>query len=106
MSEHPEISVFLSYSRDDLAFAEQLAYSLKACGVSVAVDHAEIQGGERWQERLRKLILAADHVVFVLSPSSAGSGVCRWEVDEALKLESGYFPSCQSRSTVPNPTRR
>jgi hypothetical protein len=85
-------ALFLSYSRDDLQFATQLSYSLRACGHKVSIDHSDLHGGEAWRARLRQLIIETDTVVFVLSPSSAASEVCRWEVDQAVSLAKRIIP--------------
>ncbi|NJM56128.1 MAG: toll/interleukin-1 receptor domain-containing protein [Verrucomicrobiae bacterium] len=86
------LSVFISYSRDDLAFADQLVAALKLYGFDPTIDRHGISGGEAWQQRLGGLILEADTVVFVLSPSSARSEMCAWEVDEATRLGKRILP--------------
>src|SRR5262249_32325468 len=48
--------------------------------------------GEAWQQRLGALILEADTVVFVLSPASAQSEICHWEVGEALRIGKRILP--------------
>jgi hypothetical protein len=85
-------ALFLSYSRDDLQFATQLSFSLRAFGHKVSIDHSDLHGGEAWRSRLRQLIIETDTVVFVLSPSSAASEVCRWEVDQAVGLAKRIIP--------------
>jgi len=87
-----KLSVFISYSRDDLAFADQLVAALKLYGFDPTIDRHGISGGEAWQERLGALILEADTVVFVLSPSSARSEMCAWEVEEATRLGKRILP--------------
>ncbi len=75
--------VFISYSRVDEAFADELRLGLEDKGYDVEIDKHSIRQGEDWKARLGKLIVACDTVVFVLSPDSARSEVCRWEVEEA-----------------------
>ena len=77
------LNVFISYSRDDLDFADQLDASLQLGGFETTIDRRGISGGEDWKARLGALIRDADTVVFVLSPSSARSDICAWEVAEA-----------------------
>jgi TIR domain len=43
-------------------------------------------------DRLGNLISEADTVVFVLSPSSARSPICDWEVEEATRLNKRILP--------------
>ncbi len=87
-----KLKVFISYSRDDLAFADQLDASLQLGGFDTTIDRRGISGGEDWKARLSALIRDADTVVFVLSPSSAQSEVCAWEVDEAVRLGKRIIP--------------
>src|SRR5262245_5866791 len=68
-----KLRVFISYSRDDLRFADQLNAALDACGFDCIIDRHGISGGEDWRRRLGILISEADTVVFVLSPTSARS---------------------------------
>src|SRR5262245_12704163 len=65
-----KLRVFISYSRDDLKFADQLDAALDMYGFECVIDRHGISGGEDWKRRLGNLISEADTVVFVLSPSS------------------------------------
>ncbi len=87
-----KLNVFISYSRDDLAFADQLDAALKLTGFGVIIDRLDISGGEEWKNRLGALIRDADTVVFVMSPSSARSEMCAWEVAEAVQLGKRILP--------------
>jgi hypothetical protein len=89
---HGKLRVFISYSRDDLDFADQLDYALRLQGFETSLDRHAISGGEEWKERLGNLIREADTVVFVLSPASAGSRICAWEVEEATRLGKRIIP--------------
>lgn len=105
-SRGPELKVFISYSRDDLAFADQLFAALKVVGFEPMLDRHGISGGEDWRTRLSSLIRDADTVVFVLSPSSARSEICAWEVDEATRLAKRILPvNCQPLGDVKPPPR-
>ena len=87
-----KLNVFISYSRDDLAFADQLDAALRPAGFETTIDRDGISPGEDWQKRLGGLIRDADTVIFVLSPSSARSDVCAWEVAEAVRLGKRILP--------------
>ena len=87
-----KLNVFISYSRDDLAFADQLDASLQLGGFETTIDRRGISGGEDWKARLGSLIRDADTVVFVLSLSSAQSDICAWEVAEAVRLGKRIIP--------------
>jgi hypothetical protein len=44
-----KLRVFISYSRDDLEFADQLNAALNACGFECLIDRHGISGGEEWR---------------------------------------------------------
>src|SRR5215470_8783922 len=91
-SDKEKLRVFISYSRDDLEFADQLDAALNACGFESVIDRHGISGGEDWKRRLGNLIREVDTVVFILSPSSARSEICAWEVEEAARLNKRILP--------------
>jgi TIR domain len=91
-----KLRVFISYSRDDLHFADQLNAALNAWGFECVIDHS-ISGGEEWKRRLGNLIREADTVVFVLSQASARSETCAWEVEEATRLGKRILPLTADR---------
>src|SRR5262249_26324911 len=67
-------------------------------GFTAIIDRKGIHGAEAWEERLGQLILTPDIVVFVLSPDSATSDVCAWEVDGATRRGERPVPvGCGSR---------
>jgi hypothetical protein len=87
-----KLRVFISYSRDELDFADQLDIALRLYGFETSLDRHAISGGEKWKRRLGNMIREADTVAFVLSPASAGSDICVWEVEEAVRLEKRIIP--------------
>lgn len=89
---HARLKVFISYSRDDLKFADQLKAALDLTGFETYLDRHKIEGAEDWRTRLATLIRDADTVVFVLSPASASSPICAWEVEEAARLGKRILP--------------
>ena len=91
-SDRGKLRVFISYSRDDLKFADQLDAALTLYGFECLIDRHGISGGEDWKRRLGNLISDADTVVFVLSPSSARSDICAWEVEESARLNKRILP--------------
>ncbi len=92
-SKNPQLKVFISYSRTDIAFADELVAGLEYDGgFEVSIDRLAIHEGEDWKARLGALIAGADTVVFVLSPKSATSPVCQWEVEEAERLSKRILP--------------
>jgi WD40 repeat protein len=87
-----KLRVFVSYSREDLDFADQLVAGLELCGFEPVIDRHGISGGEEWELRLGNLIREADTIVFVLSPDSAASQICEWEVKQAASLNKRIIP--------------
>ncbi len=85
--------VFISYSRADLAFTDELAATLAMqSDFEILFDRIGIGHGEAWRQRLSKLILECDTMVFVLSPDSVSSEVCAWEIKEARRLSKRIIP--------------
>ena len=104
--EGDELRVFVSYSRDDLRFAGQLVAALNACGFECFIDREGISGGEKWKQRIGNLISEADTVVFMLSPASARSEICAWEVEEAARLGKRILPvNCRPLEGASPPPR-
>lgn len=87
-----KLNIFVSYARDDLDFADQLVAALGAFGFGTTIDRKGIHAAENWRRRLGELILESDAIVFVLTAASIQSPVCRWEVDEALRLKKRIVP--------------
>jgi TPR repeat protein len=77
-ADRGKLRVFISYSRDDLRFADQLDAALNACGFECVIDRHGISGGEDWKQRLGGLISEADTVtkkeVFALFQEGADRG--------------------------------
>lgn len=92
LPEAGRLNLFISYSRDDTAFADELTGHLDLLGYQTSIDRHSITAGDDWRARLGALIAAADTVVFVLSPSSARSDMCRWEVEETARLGKRILP--------------
>jgi TPR repeat protein len=87
-----KLRVFISYSRDDQDFTDQLDAALDTYGYDCVIDRHGIAGGEDWRRRLGGLISEADTVVFVVSPTSARSETCAWEVEQATRLGKRILP--------------
>src|SRR5437764_845586 len=84
--------VFISYSRKDMAFADQLEAALKDCGFEPLIDRSEIYAFEDWWKRIEALITSADTIVFILSPDSVSSDIARKEVSFAVSLNKRFAP--------------
>jgi hypothetical protein len=89
----PQLKVFISYARKDAsAFAEDLLAGLEAAGFGAFLDRHDIAAGEDREDRLEGLIAQSDTVVFVVSPASAKSERCAWEVSKAEALNKRVLP--------------
>src|SRR5262245_24850085 len=86
------LRVFISYSRKDLSAVSQLRDELDLAGFEAYLDLHDILPGEPWQQRLSKLIEAADTLIFVLSPNSVVSEIVDWEINEAERLAKRILP--------------
>jgi protein-disulfide isomerase len=87
-----KLKVFISYSRNDMAFADELADGLEYSDFEVMMDRHSILEGEDWKKRLGSLIADSDTVVFIVSPDSCSSDLCSWEIQEAHRLSKRLLP--------------
>ena len=92
MSQPPKTKVFISYSRRDMAWVDQLVHALQANDIDVLIDREDIVKGEPWKPRIFSLIENADTIVFVISPDSVGSKICFEEVAYAESLNKRFVP--------------
>ena len=101
--------VFISYSRKDMAFVDRLEAALKARNIEPLIDRTEIYAFEDWWKRIEALIVAADTIVFVLSPNAVASDICAREVAFAASLNKRFAPIvCEpvNEKALPEPLRR
>jgi WD40 repeat protein len=88
----PRARVFISYSRNDTAFADRLEVALKARGFEPLIDRRDIAKFENWWQRIEALIVQADTIVFVISPDAVKSTICQQEVAFAQSLNKRLAP--------------
>jgi hypothetical protein len=55
-----EAKVFVSYSRQDMAFVDELDSALSARGIKTLIDRTDIEKSADWWERIQQLIGQAD----------------------------------------------
>ena len=104
-----KLKVFVSYSRKDEAFAQELIAGLEVAGFEPYLDKHDIAPGEDWEARLGRLMEASDTVIFVLSPDSVTSERCAWEVERTDQLKKRLLPIVWrgvTESTVPERLKR
>jgi formylglycine-generating enzyme required for sulfatase activity len=91
-AEPGRLRVFISYSRKDEDFTQDLLAGLRVAGFEPYLDKHDIAAGEDWEARLGRLIEAADSVVFVISPDAIASDRCAWEVERTVDLKKRLLP--------------
>ena len=91
--EMARLKVFISYSRNDSHFTAELEAGLRYDGgFDILIDRESIHEGEPWRARVRSLILEADTVIVVLSPSWFSSETCQWEFAETCHNTKRIIP--------------
>src|SRR5262245_18204322 len=82
---------FISYAREDQDFVRKLHDKLLEQGRNAWVDW-DIFPTAEWMREIRSAIDAAPAVIFVISPDSITSSVCREELDHALAQQKRLIP--------------
>ncbi|MBC8171018.1 MAG: toll/interleukin-1 receptor domain-containing protein [Anaerolineae bacterium] len=77
------IQIFISYSRRDRQFAQQLSESLHTVGLGVWIDLQDIHAGSKWGEAIQEGLDNSQAMIVVISPDSMNS--------ENVKDEWQYF---------------
>lgn len=84
--------VFISYSRKDTAFVRRLHDALASRGRDSWVDWEDIPLTADWWKEVQAGIEAADAFVFIISPDSIRSEICRKEIDHAIANNKRLVP--------------
>lgn len=85
--------LFVSYSRKDKLNVDALHEALSQDDeLEVYLDTHDIEPGVDWKARLEDFIRSADSILFVVSPNSASSEVCQWEMELAELLNKRIVP--------------
>src|SRR6476660_652572 len=101
--------VFISYSRKDKEFVRRLDEALKRRGREAWVDWESIRPTEEFMQAIYGAIEGADTFVFVLTPDSIASEVCRREIAHATVHNKRMVPIVAREvdaQTVPEPLAR
>jgi hypothetical protein len=97
------MKIFVSYAREDFAFAETLRNDLASLGHSVWIDQL-LLGGQEWWDEILQHIRDCEVFVLAVSPNSIESEPCLLELRYAdavrrpflpamvLKTDPNYFP--------------
>lgn len=84
--------IFISYSRKDKPFVEQLVKQLEDMGRDVWVDWEDIPFASEWWEEICEGIEGSQATVFVISPDSLDSKVAGLELNHTLKNKKRLIP--------------
>jgi WD40 repeat protein len=84
--------VFISYSRKDSEFVKKLFDDIKATDKEVWADFEDIPKAADWWAEIKAGINAADTFIFVISPDSVQSDICRQEIEHALDMNKRFLP--------------
>lgn len=93
--------IFLSYVSEDLKIAEKIRRDLEAAGFSVWRDKEQLQGGERWPERIRQAIQASTHVIVIWSANAGQSDFVEGECLQAQSVGVEIIPFKIDREPLP-----
>lgn len=85
-------SIFISYSRKDTVVAHKLMAAFQANDLDVWVDWEDIPPAVGWLDQIFQGIEQADVFVFLLSPDSIASEVCKVELEHAHKNAKRIIP--------------
>jgi TIR domain-containing protein len=94
--------IFLSYSRNDQEFADQLTQSLQEHGVQVWVDRQNIQAGEAWRAAISHAIATCDAFLVILSPQCIVSKNVPKELSIAESKERHIIPIMYQQCEIPD----
>src|SRR5512134_2158060 len=84
--------LFVSYSRRDSVVARQLIESFRSIQQDVWVDWESIPPAVDWLEQIFRGIEEADAFIFLISPDSIASEVCKVEINHAAKNNKRIIP--------------
>ena len=84
--------VFISYSRNDRDFVEQLVGELRNSTIRTWTDLENIAPGQNWAREIEKGLLEADALIYVSSRSSVRSAWMNAELDAFLHKAKRVIP--------------
>ncbi|MEM6255893.1 MAG: toll/interleukin-1 receptor domain-containing protein [Cyanobacteria bacterium P01_D01_bin.156] len=99
-------SLFLSYSRREVAFVNDLHTFLKKTGYNAWLDYHNLIPGSPWLEQILRGISDAEIVLLVVSQSSVGSENVADEWKEAIKLKKRIILIVFEAVELPEPLKQ
>ena len=101
--------VFISYARQDLAFASRLAEDLRSNGIETWRDLEQIMPGEDWQQAIGRGLTGAAAALYIASANSGSSQWMEMELGAIVNRGSSVIPIVIDDAGVdslPPPLRR
>lgn len=87
--------VFISYSRKDKTFVQSLHEALSAHNREAWVDWEGIPPTAEWLQEIHRAIEASDTFIFIISPASVASDICKQEIAYAVEQHKRLVPIVQ-----------
>ncbi|MGI0491780.1 toll/interleukin-1 receptor domain-containing protein [Alkalinema pantanalense CENA528] len=84
--------VFISYSRKDKPFVQQLHGALAQQQRDIWIDWEDIPIAADWWQAIERGIESANIFLFILTPHSIVSTVCKQEIDHAIQCNKRLIP--------------
>lgn len=84
--------IFVSYSRKDINFAQKIVNILADNKLDTWIDWKSIPKGEDWEQEIYHGIEGADVFLFLISPDSVTSQMCKKEIAYAVKNGKRILP--------------
>jgi WD40 repeat protein len=84
--------LFVSYSRKDAVTERRITEAIEAAGQDVWIDWEDIPPASDWLEQIFRGIERSDAFIFLVSPDSNASEVCKVEVAHAAKNNKRIIP--------------
>jgi len=94
-------SVFLSYSSQQLPFAQHLESALESKGVKVWRDKTNLHAGERWPKALGDAIADSDALVLLWSTEAKQSDFVELEWNIAVAMKKPAIPCLMDDTSLP-----
>lgn len=95
------MDLFVSYAREDSAFAQKLAHDLNTDGVVTWIDSKDIRTGEPWDQVVERALTECSAVLVVLSPDATDSRSVMDEIAFALERGKVVLPVLYRACRVP-----
>jgi 6-phosphofructokinase 1 len=90
-NDNQNLTVFISYAREDMNFAKRLWSDLHNVGMSPWLDKEDLLPGQRWKTEIVKAIRKSTYFIILMSSASVNrKGYLHKELTEALDILNMY----------------